>query len=234
MRRCCWPLMCALVLAGCGGTAHPPGDGGADASRDAAVGDANADGAPGDGAADASRDATVGDGGADAARDAGPLRCSEPSDCVLAIKDCCGPCGRPTLADFDAIHVAEREAHRRMVCPDPHPICPGCAAMDNPNLGATCDRATGECVGFDVERDEVSACRHDADCIVRVPDCCPCGADTSPFRLLALNQARVSDYEAMVCDRATACAECEPTYPPNVEAYCDTTAGHCRLRTIGR
>ncbi len=189
--------------------------------------DASLDAGGSDGRADAGLDAGPADGGGDDAFDA---PCAEPSDCTLAANTCCGVCGRPSLGDMDAIAAAKEEAHRRAVCPDPDPICPGCAAMPNPNLGATCDREEGRCTAFDIEQHEVSACTRDEDCIVRVPDCCACGADTSAFNLVALRADRVADYLAMVCDTGMTCLECEPVYPPNVEAFCDRASGHCRLR----
>ncbi len=184
----------------------------------------------------------TGDGGADgevdAARDAGreggsesfDRPCAEPSECTLVSNTCCGTCGRPSLADVDAVRVDAVEAYGRAVCPDPDPICPGCATMPNPNLLATCDRTTARCEVMDIEQDEVSACERDTDCVVRVPDCCPCGADVSVPRLVALRVDRVRDYLARVCDSAIACPECEPVYPADVEAICDRASGHCRIQ----
>ena len=228
MTRLWCAFACSFLLIACGGSAHPPGDAGRDASPDAPGADASPDGSRRDGGRDATQDA-MGDGSVDGGV---AVHCREPSECVLAISDCCGPCGRPSLADYDAIHVSEQEAHRMMVCTDPDPICPGCAAMPNPNLGATCARDTGRCEGFDLERHDVSVCRRDDDCIVRVPDCCACGADTSPYRLVALNRTKVGDFTAMVCDSTAVCAACEPTYPANVEAYCDDASGRCRVRML--
>jgi hypothetical protein len=154
--------------------------------------------------------------------------CTEPTDCVLAIDTCCGPCGIPTLDAFDAIHRDRTEEHRELVCPDPSPVCPACAVGVNPNLGATCDD-TDRCVGFDVRTLALSRCTDDDECRIRATACCTCGADTSPYSLIAIRADAEGDYAALVCPDAVGCPECEPVYPDDVSAYCEDD-GHCAVR----
>lgn len=157
------------------------------------------------------------------------LPCARPSDCTLAIDDCCGPCGVPALDDFDAIATSRADAHTRFVCPDPGSTpCPGCVAMDNPSLGATCTE--GRCTGFDVRQLAISACTDDSVCRLRTRDCCECGGSTDPSSLIAVRGDARAAYMELVCDDF-ACGACEPTYPTTVEAYC-ATDGHCAVRAV--
>ncbi|HJK90234.1 MAG TPA: hypothetical protein RMH85_20290 [Polyangiaceae bacterium LLY-WYZ-15_(1-7)] len=156
---------------------------------------------------------------------AGP--CERHDECALAITDCCGPCGSPTLDAYDAILTSRADAHRDAVCPDPGgTVCPACAVMPNPELGATCDDAS-RCAGFDVGAMELSACEVDADCRLRVTQCCECGGDTDPFALIAIRTDAEGDYAGLVCDDL-ACPECEPAYPDTVRAACGAD-GHCEV-----
>ncbi len=206
--------------------------GASEAGTDAAI-DSGASEA---GASEAGTDAAIDSGASEAGTDAGgsATACRKPSECVLDPAGCCEPCGRPTLDAYDAVHVRDRNAHRREVCPDPSAEpCPRCAVTPNPNLGATCEATSGLCVAFDVERDAVSACRTDTDCVVRRAGCCECtGGELLPSQLVALAREKVADYRAMVCDPDTACAACVPTYPPGVRAACQR--GHCKVVVEGR
>jgi len=170
------------------------------------------------------------DGGAPPPPEPTYFSCAVPSDCTLASNTCCGTCGRPSLADFDAINASlTEEYYLLVVCPEARtePVpCPECAVAPNPNLQATCD--LGRCEGIDVETDpDLSACATDADCVVRVPDCCECGADTSPYNLIALSTSGLSEYLTSVCDPDTGCDGCLPTYPAEAEALC--ISGACRV-----
>ena len=155
--------------------------------------------------------------------------CDAHADCELAINACCWPCGEQELSDFDAINGDYAEEHRATVCDDPTPACPRCATFPNPALGATC--GAGLCQGFDVRAMDLSACTTDADCRLRVTECCPCGGDTSPTSLIAVRTDAEADYQALVCDDI-ACPECEPVYPTDmVEAFC-ADDGHCDVRML--
>lgn len=156
-------------------------------------------------------------------------RCADNSECELALDRCCGPCGEPTLDDFDAINGEYREEHREAVCPEPEP-CPECASQPNPALGATCEDSL--CRGFDVRTMDLSACTADDDCRLRVTECCECGGDTSPASLIAIRADANAEYQSLVCDVETGCAGCAPVYPTDeVEAHC-ADDGHCDVRRL--
>jgi hypothetical protein len=171
-----------------------------------------------------------------AAHDGGPppppdyYSCSVPSECALTSTTCCGTCGRPTVADVDAVTASRRDAHYLdIACPEARtepPVCPDCPSALNPNLLATC--AAGRCAEVDVETDPALAeCSDDADCVIRVPDCCECGADTSPYNLIALRASAVAELVNTVCDPDEGCDDCLPTYPAEAEARC--VSGFCRV-----
>lgn len=157
---------------------------------------------------------------------AGP--CTRNDECALAITDCCGPCGVPTLADFHPILASRAADHAAFVCPDPGGAhCADCAVLPHGHLGAVCE--AGRCTGYDVRQLPLSACTTDADCRVRTRDCCECGGATDRGSLIAV-RVGADEYAALVCDE-TSCPECLPTYPSNVEAYC-APDGHCDLRDV--
>ncbi len=154
--------------------------------------------------------------------------CSRPSECTLAIDTCCGPCGTPALDDYDAILATASAAHMASVCPMPDPICPDCAVMVNPSLGATCNE--GRCEAFDVRQLPLSACTTDDACRIRTRDCCECGGAIDPGSLIAVRGDARAEYQLLVCDDL-ACPECAPSYPTDLEAYC-ADDGHCASRCV--
>jgi hypothetical protein len=156
--------------------------------------------------------------------------CAENADCTLAIDDCCGTCGRPTLDDYDAILATRSAEHARMVCPDPGAVpCPGCASMDNPNLGAACESRV--CVGYDVRQRSLSSCMSDGDCRLRTRDCCECGGATDLGSLIAIRLDGEPAYGALVCPPDASCPECAPIYPAEYEAFC-APDGQCDIRPV--
>ena len=156
--------------------------------------------------------------------------CTANSECSLAIDNCCGPCGRPTLDDYDAILSSRSVEHARRVCPDPGSVpCPGCASMDNPNLGAACEGGT--CVGYDVRQRSLSSCTSDGDCRLRTRDCCECGGGTDFGSLIALRVDGETSYQTLACEPDSACPECAPIYPTEFEAFC-ADDGHCDVRAV--
>lgn len=155
--------------------------------------------------------------------------CTTPSECTLAANDCCGPCGTPTLDDYDAILTSRAAAHQHAVCPAPDPACPDCVVMDDPNLGATCN--AGRCEEYDVRQLPLSACTSDDACVLRTRDCCECGASTDPTNLVAIRGDARVEYASLLCDDLGACPPCEPIYPTDVEAYC-ADDGHCAIRAV--
>jgi hypothetical protein len=153
--------------------------------------------------------------------------CDVPSDCGLTSNTCCGVCGRPTLAAYEAVRRdLATEYFHDVACPDWETVgCPDCAVMPNPSLVATC--AMGLCAGIDVEAHRVSECTADTDCIVRTPQCCECGAPTGTYDVVAMNASRVMEYMSLVCDPDTGCDFCAPD-PPTATAFCGDD-GHCHV-----
>ncbi len=158
------------------------------------------------------------------------LACDEPSDCVLApAGSCCARCDSLALEDVIAIDGAQSSAYYASVCPEGL-SCPPCVPAENPSLQTTCD--AGRCEAFDVRRLELSACTSDAECRLRVPDCCECGADTSASRLIAIHVDEGGAYVSLVCGPSdAACPPCGAVYPDTVEAYC-AADGHCDVRAV--
>lgn len=184
-------------------------------------------------------DSSVGDSGAvdSGATDSGPpvdyYACEYAGDCITTSTTCCGVCGRPTAADVASINSDHWEDyHDDVACPEgtTEPVaCPDCAVMPNPNLIAGCDSAAGMCTLIDVENSaEVAGCTVNEDCMVRVPSCCECGADTSPYNLIAVSTDGLGALLSQICSPLADCAACEPIYPPEVTAVC--TAGLCQIQ----
>jgi hypothetical protein len=208
-----WFAVAVVPAAGCyDGGSSSPGD---------AVEDTAADPAGDDIVADPDVPA---DPGAD--EDAGPdgSACAVPSECVLAIVDCCGPCGLPALADYDAVNEEFVDEHFAAVCTDPDPICPACGVFPNPELMATCE--AGRCTGVDIGAEDITRCTDGSECRVRAAECCECGASMSPDNLVAIRADAVMDYTALLCDPDQGCLECMPVYPVDVQARCGED-GHC-------
>ncbi|HEX7672295.1 MAG TPA: hypothetical protein VF395_22015 [Polyangiaceae bacterium] len=154
--------------------------------------------------------------------------CSLNSECTLAGKSCCEPCGMPTLAEVDAVNSSRLAEHRSALCPGPV-VCAPCQvpSTKNPNLLATCSNAV--CHAEDVRTEPASACATDDDCRLRTASCCECGGSTASDSLIAVNRSNESLYAALVCDRLQACPQCAPIYPTDVTAHC-ATDGHCAIR----
>jgi hypothetical protein len=152
--------------------------------------------------------------------------CELNSDCILSPASCCAVCGKPALADVDAVNRERQDEHFRDICPDPGP-CPKCAESPNPELSATC--TNGACVALDIREHQTSVCSSNDDCRLRVTGCCECGGSTASWALIAIARDGEPSYQALVCDPDQACDECAPVYPTDVEAYCETH-GHCAIR----
>lgn len=161
------------------------------------------------------------DGSGDAGVDSGLRACSEPSDCIVVPAGCCGSCGAPTRGDAIAIARDQGATYRDRVCIGVG--CPACAPLFiDPTLVATCN--AGQCEVIDWTAHTGSECTSNTDCAVRTPDCCPCGGDTDPGRLIGV--ASENAYAALVCDSDQACPECAAIYPSEVTARCHPL-GHC-------
>ncbi|MBM4357507.1 MAG: hypothetical protein FJ096_05280 [Deltaproteobacteria bacterium] len=207
-------LPLALLSAFCGGKAvvdGPPGSGGA----------GGAVGSTGFVATVVTAQTGVTTGGQNFAS------CATPGSCTLAINTCCGTCGKPTLAAFDAINEASIEPHRAAVCPEPQP-CPDCAGEANPNLFAYCEPQAGECRGANLPETDLVICTKDEDCSLRNgTGCCICG-DSGGW--VAVSTAKIKNLEALVCEPEQACPGCVPDPPDGVGAAC--VEGRCELKPV--
>lgn len=153
--------------------------------------------------------------------------CSASGTCTLAKKSCCDPCGKPTLASFDAVNEELVDEHRASVCPEPE-ACPDCVSEPNPNLFAFCDTASGTCKGADLPETEFAACAQDQDCTLRNGlGCCTCGASNG---YVAVSVAKLGDLDALLCEDAEPCPECDPEPPVGIEAAC--VSNRCEVRIV--
>ncbi len=168
------------------------------------------------------------------ARCAAPyLGCDEPTDCVLASDQCCGPCER-TLANSDSVNrdrvdeYFDRDAECGDVLCEPCP--PPSSDPLRPRVFPTCgaDGRGDLCTAFDLRIEAFTECSTDTDCLVRTPDCCECGGDTSDLALIAIRVDAEGAFAQRVCPSDTACPECLPDYPSDVSAYC-AEDGHCAV-----
>jgi hypothetical protein len=147
--------------------------------------------------------------------------CESPSDCEVAIDQCC-----ECEAGVDAILGTRRAAHRRHVCGRRFLVCPECQGPLRPDLGATCN--AGVCELYDLRTSPIAACSRDEDCVLRVAACCECGGDTRPSALVAIARDRAAEYRTLVCAPDAECAACEPIYPAEARAIC-AADGHCSV-----
>jgi hypothetical protein len=156
--------------------------------------------------------------------------CEVTSDCVLAAAGCCDACGRPALADVDAVNRGRVAEHFAAVCPAPVP-CPECASIVNPDLHATC--SIDGCVAVDIRALGPTTCTVDADCRLRTTGCCECGGSTEPWALTAIAITGEPAYRDLACDPDQTCPRCAPIYPESVRAIC-APDGHCAVAEAAR
>ncbi len=152
--------------------------------------------------------------------------CTQPSDCVVRSRGCCGICDGPGITKHDVI------AHNRQYvesCPDI--LCGPCPAP-SPGSGTLAnfipDCVNQQCTVIDVRESWLSACRTDRDCVLRNGnDCCErCGASDA---VIAVNADR--SFEMYVCgDVSVVCPGCAPapTPAPALRAVCEAS-GHCAV-----
>jgi hypothetical protein len=151
--------------------------------------------------------------------------CDGPGQCLALVPGCCGGCGAPTLDDVTGVNADKQDDFRAATCGDPHPVCPACPTMPEPNLVAFCEQ--GSCRAHDVRVEDVSSCSKDEDCMLRAASCCePCSP--SAFELIAVAKDRAADYRAKMCSPDQACSKCMPMYPAGWTASC-ATDGHCHV-----
>lgn len=229
--RFAWLLILALSC----GDSHTPDGGGADAAeRDGGRVDS---GGVDSGGVDSGR---VDAGRVDAGRvDAGSPSCEHPTDCTLVPVSCCGNCGAYTRDDIVSVHDDVVAQQRMEACPDDFG-CPPCFSEPDPALQPTCE--AGACGYVDLydpsmgHTSEYTECDDDSDCVLRVVDCCPCGADIRMDRLVAIRADKLADFAELVCEPGTACPECEPSYEPFF-TWCGADSPgqprRCRVDVVG-
>lgn len=195
-------LASLLFLAGCGGKTDGAGvtDGGPDG------------GGPG----------PTSDGGPDVS-----TACTQPSDCHLTSRTCCGVCGAPTASDV--VSTTDVAGYHAAVCAAESgggpSTCAGCAGRSTADLQPTC--TAGRCAVLDVDADPISACAVDADCVLRAGTCCgACGA-IEPWMVVAIHKDSEVAYRALVCAASEACPKCAGSFPSGMTALCDAATKHC-------
>jgi hypothetical protein len=147
------------------------------------------------------------------------FECTVNSDCVVLPASCCGRCGAPARGDALAIQEESAQAYASRVCSN-NQGCPACAPLFiDPTLVATC--RSGRCELVDLAEHPASQCAQADDCKLRTPDCCECGGDTSPGRLIGIAASAEREYARLVCDPDQACPECAPVYPSEVTVECN-------------
>jgi hypothetical protein len=150
--------------------------------------------------------------------------CERSSECIVVPESCCGTCGAPVRGDAIAINADAASEYAGRACED-DVGCPACAPLFiDPTLIATC--RAGRCELVDLQRHAASACTREDDCKVRTPDCCECGGDTDPGRLIGIATSAEGEYADLVCDPERACPECGAIYPTEVTVECGA-GGHC-------
>jgi hypothetical protein len=212
-------LVFAFALAGCGGSSTTDTNTGGASSGGTSSGGTSSGGTSSGGTSSGGTGGsnTGGSGGALAC---GPQAkaCNQPSDCVLNAPSCC-LCGLPELSDFEAINSAFVEE-----CSCQGPAC-GCATQTNPNLAATCE--SGSCAGFDVRKEEYSACSSDTDCTLRNGLGCCEACQPNEYLLVAVNVNQTALSAAICGDELVGCPDCAVQYPPNKKASC--VSNHCQV-----
>jgi hypothetical protein len=155
------------------------------------------------------------------------------SECRLAQLTCCESCF--DLRAEDVVSIARDERMRffdEVACPGGMDCIRRCEPATNASLIAMCSAST--CAVVDIENDpRLAGCTTDADCSVRVPDCCECGASVERSNLIALNATGMAEIASIACDPDSTCATCAPVYPSDVEAVCHSDLGLCRLADEG-
>lgn len=148
--------------------------------------------------------------------------CESNADCVVVPQSCCGTCGSATRDDAIAVKVERSDEYRADAC-ETAGRCPACAAVvEDPRLLGVC--VARRCEVVRLHDHPVAYCASDAECQIRTRDCCPCGGETAPGRMIAIRKDGESYYSDIVCDEGQACPECAPVYPAEVTARCGSNA----------
>lgn len=211
-------LVVALVAAACGGTllsTEGANQGsGTDAGSQGAKEGAKDSGTPVDATA-------VTEAGKDAKGPTEATPCSQPTECLILSRTCCGVCSKPSKGDMMAVHKDAASRIRNELCGGGAVPCPACATQSNPNLQAVC--TANACDMLVVDESTLSDCSTDSDCQLRGADLCGCNGGQA----IAVNKAGYSKYNAMVYGANAVCAaDCDPAFPSNMVAICNTKK-HC-------
>ena len=102
-----------------------------------------------------------------------------------------------------------------------------CPASDQCRVVGACDPTTGQCpetLTVGAPCDDGNACTFGDTCEFVEPNAAQCGGFAPPCSLPPNGCQSLPG----VCDPATGCAECEPTYPDDVRAVCGAD-GHCEV-----
>lgn len=115
-----------------------------------------------------------------------------------------------------------------------------CFTEPDPALQPTCE--SGVCGYIDLYdpamdfTSEFTECTESDECVLRVVDCCPCGAEIRMDRLVAIRVDKLADFAELVCEPGTACDDCEPSYDPffaRCGADAPGMAARCRVDVVG-
>ncbi|MBW2734361.1 MAG: hypothetical protein JRH20_18380 [Deltaproteobacteria bacterium] len=166
--------------------------------------------------------------------------CVHPTDCALRPASCCGECGAYTRDDIVSLPHARLHDYASTHCPA-DAACPPCYRDPPPDLLADCTSA-GACSYVDLydpgegHRSEYTSCDNDSNCVLRVTDCCECGASLSLMNLVAIRQDKRADFERLLCEPGTGCPECVLDYAPYF-TWCGADASglpkRCRVDMVG-
>lgn len=216
------PSVLFLLSSACGGEAFTTGGEGSGGDGTGATGSgAGGSETGGNGSGGDSSGGSSGVGGSTA-----DTSCTETIQCTLASATCCGTCATPTLSDVVPVRADEKDEYLSSLCGNDPIECPACEGPPNPNLFAEC--VQGECTARDLTQHEDAACTTPEDCVVIPAACCPCGAGTGNFEIVAANTSAQTFKEAQCAEASTVlCAECDWIPPDNVTATCE--AGYCAL-----
>ena len=187
-----------------------------------------------DTSAPAARDVGGEDGGITEPVDVGPFPsvpglCTRNSECVVAPKRCCPPCGVWGVDDVIAMALVDNIDYYRTLGCNRQEDCRRCPAVSftspEGNLQATCN--AGHCELLVVSQSEVSACTEDSDCVLRWGMCCPPLGVSGRWNFWAIHRDQEAAYQGLLCDDVPpqCMATNPPSFPDGISARC--VSGHC-------
>ena len=172
------------------------------------------------------------DGGFESARD-----CELGSECMWVAKSCYVL--EPSVEDVRGINKRWLENYVGPLCGKDRYESTSESHYFAPYLIQFCRESL--CEVIDIRNHELSECNDDSDCEPRVPDCCECGSNTDPHRLISLPKEEFTAYQDLICDQPPeSCETCEVEYPeidwdevlPGTFVDTDCHQGHCRAGVV--